>query len=347
MKKKKYLLPSIVIVLMTLSFLTGVIVSDLLLVFHDKTPSSDMSINMGADNNAAVSPSKDSDSQTAKLPAATVDDEETSASATTDITDNTTENNTEDNTEAVSDSDSTSTESPMTTPPTPSAYVDDEAGLWIDQTQVEIFRAKYDNDSGNITVISAYGDKVIAPGTSNSYYFNVNNDGETGIKYTLEAEASISFVYNDQTYKIPIQAKFRDDTDTYLIGSADEYVCFDALDGIKDEGTLRAGYTTRYILDWQWPFEQGNDDFDTFLGNLSAEGDELKVSVKFIVSASEYDGADGGVPPMGDENNVWFFVLLFVVALVMLVILLIMARDKDDSEQTTKLDSREDTEEET
>ncbi len=82
-----------------------------------------------------------------------------------------------------------------------------------------------------------------------------------------------------------------------------------------------------------WPYEWGNDEYDTFLGNLAADGDELKVSVTIKVTAYEDVSAEGGNPETGDRGNVAIYACLFVVSLVILVILLFAAKDKDDSEE--------------
>ena len=52
-----------------------------------------------------------------------------------------------------------------------------------------------------------------------------------------------------------------------------------SLNTVEDSKPLGAGRYADYTLEWEWPYEQGNDAYDTFLGNLSVE-DELALTIK-------------------------------------------------------------------
>ncbi len=214
--KKKYLLPTIVIVLMILSFLTGVLASEFLLVTRDNTPKTDINISVGGVSTVQA----ENRDVAILLDGAAVEGEllggEQKATAL-----------------------NANTSHPMVITPLndPSADVKDEEGIWSTQTEVEIFKVQYDNAEGKTTVASAYGDKVIAPGTEASYYFDVRNTGDTGVYYTVETESSVSFVYNGQEHKIPMYAKFRAE-DEYMLGSAEKYEEMGGLDGLSRKGAL-------------------------------------------------------------------------------------------------------------
>ncbi len=45
----------------------------------------------------------------------------------------------------------------------PGASVYDGDGAWSKETRIEIFHAVYDNETGQVTVLTGNGDKLIAP----------------------------------------------------------------------------------------------------------------------------------------------------------------------------------------
>lgn len=73
---------------------------------------------------------------------------------------------------------------------------DFEAGnddnVWNTTTQVELLRVSYVNGEQVVTVKSENGDKVIAPGTENSYTFKLKNTGNVALDYTATLETKFS-----------------------------------------------------------------------------------------------------------------------------------------------------------
>ena len=51
--------------------------------------------------------------------------------------------------------------------------IDENDVIWGTETEVEIFKVSYEDGEGNITVKSDNGEKVVAPGTENSYTFKL------------------------------------------------------------------------------------------------------------------------------------------------------------------------------
>ena len=85
---------------------------------------------------------------------------------------------------------STSTTPEVTQPPkNPGFEAGDDKTVWGTNTQVEIFSVSYVNGEQIITVKSDNGDKVIAPGTENSYTFKLKNTGNVALDYTVEIDA--------------------------------------------------------------------------------------------------------------------------------------------------------------
>ena len=118
-----------------------------------------------------------------------------------------------------------------------------------------------------ITVNSGNGDKVIAPGTENSYTFKLKNTGNVALDYTVEVDA----YFTPADIEIPITGRLNRYDGTWVIGGKDEYAKVPVLDTAEDNATLGAGKYTYYTLDWLWPFESGNDELDTMLGNLAVD----------------------------------------------------------------------------
>ena len=67
----------------------------------------------------------------------------------------------------------------------------DENTVWSMNTQVDIFKVSYD-ETGEVTVLGDGIDKLIAPGTENSYVFKLKNTGNTPLTYEVSVEAYFS-----------------------------------------------------------------------------------------------------------------------------------------------------------
>lgn len=198
--------------------------------------------------------------------------------------------------------------------------------------EIQVFYAEYGKD-GEITVKSDFGDKVVAPGTENSYNLYVRNVGKVPISYILEAESRITVDVNGQQTEIPIEASFYTPRSSYLLGGEDSLENLGKLDGVKDSSGLSPEHQAKYTLCWSWPFD-GDDEFDTLLGNLAAEGEELTVKVAFNVTAAYNPNAGGGSPITGGSSNIGLWVALFVISTFTLIILLFLRKREQDEENS-------------
>lgn len=184
-------------------------------------------------------------------------------------------------------------------PRTAAAVWQDDKQVWSAETEVEIFRISYENSDETVTVEGIDGDKLIAPGTSNSYSFWLQNGGNAAVRYTVELEAYIS----PEDTALPVLARVANGEETYITGGDyDPWVNVAELNGVNDAGTLAAGRRAEYTLEWQWPFEQDDDEYDTdeydtWLGNLAAasesEDEDLTLTI-VIKTVAEADTSDGG-----------------------------------------------------
>ena len=78
----------------------------------------------------------------------------------------------------------------------------------------------------------------------------------------------------------------------------------------------------------------GDDEFDTMLGNLAAEGEELTVKVAFNVTAAYDPNAGGGSPITGGSSNIGLWVALFVISTFTLIIQLFLRKREQDEENS-------------
>lgn len=202
----------------------------------------------------------------------------------------------------------------------PSFVAYDANTVWQSETDVEIFKLSYENGEGNITVISNDGlDKLIAPGTSNEYEFTLENTGDVALDYTLEMEAWVE----GTDLWLPVKARVWDYTNRYLLGSENHSEDALELNTVNDDGVLGAGRYASYTLEWEWPFEQGIDEYDTMLGNLAVDDDlSLYVRIKTMAMYDENPDdpkiSDAGLeaPKTGDNMPVAGLVIIMSVGAV-------------------------------
>ena len=211
----------------------------------------------------------------------------------------------------------------------PGFRVYDETTVWASQTDIEIFQISYENGSGQVTVNSQQGDKVLAPGTENTYRFTLENTGNVALDYELTMEAYFS--HTDTP--IPIRARVVDWQGNYLAGSETEKADVLELNSVRQTGTLSGRYVAPYTLEWEWPFEQ-NDAYDTMLGNLAVEEDiTLTVVIRTVASCNPDPDAPGGNPQTGDDTPIGLLVGIMAGSAAALVILLLLRKKREDAHE--------------
>ena len=101
-------------------------------------------------------------------------------------------------------------------------------------------------------------------------------------------------------------------------------------------------------MEWQWPFERGDDEFDTYLGNRAVDED-LKLTIVIKTIATGDDSRTEvirvpilswipGIPKTGDVSNVLLWGGLLAGSMVVLVIcLIVMKRGKKSSEEMEEI----------
>ena len=202
----------------------------------------------------------------------------------------------------------------------------DQNTVWTGETDIEIFRVSYENGAGQVTVNSNDGQKLLAPGTANTYSFALENTGYENVKYEMSMEARLS--HNGQT--IPVEAKVFDHQGNYLLGSPENWADVMQLNQVADAGKLKPGYVQPYTLQWQWPFE-GDDFRDTELGNLAVDED-ITLTIVIRTFASYTPTADDGIPKTGDYAIRWAMGTMMVSGMALLFLLVLPRRKKEEKE---------------
>ena len=199
----------------------------------------------------------------------------------------------------------------------PGFEVRDENTVWTTETEVEIFRISYENGQQVVTVQSDDGDSVIAPGTENSYTFKLKNTGNVNMKYTVEVDA----YFTPADIPLPVLTRLCRYDAKWIVGSLEQWAEVSVLDKAEDSAVLKPGNYTYYTLDWQWPFEQGDDAYDTYLGNLAVEQD-LVFTIVIRTRAEATTGPGGGIqPPTGDAGGLELWLILEVCSIIAIIVL--------------------------
>ncbi|MBR6581383.1 MAG: hypothetical protein IKK66_08800 [Ruminococcus sp.] len=210
----------------------------------------------------------------------------------------------------------------------------DKDTVWQAETNVDIFRISYDNTTGEMTVngASENTDKLIAPGTSGEYTFYLENTGGTSLDYTMNMEAWIS----GTELNIPVKARVQDYNNNYLLGDNSNKAHVLELNKVTDSGALGIGRFASYTLEWEWPYEQGNDEYDTMLGDL-AVGNDLALTIRINTTAAYNDNSadeDAGLesPKTGDIMPIHLIVNIFGFMLIIAAVCLFTGHCRKNEE---------------
>lgn len=206
----------------------------------------------------------------------------------------------------------------------PGMEVYDDQKTWTTATEVDIFKIAYENGEAVVTV-DGMGDKVIAPGTGNAYTFYLKNTGNVMLDYTLEMEA----YFTPDTQPIPVEARLKGYDGSYLLGSDSSWSDVLELNHVKDQASLSVNRYAYYTLEWQWPYESGDDAYDTFLGNMAVDEDlTLTIVIRTVATGEDMTTEIHRTDRVttGDNANLLMWVGLAAGALVLLTILMIVKK---------------------
>ena len=220
----------------------------------------------------------------------------------------------------------------------PSAIVYDDDRVWTTNSKFEVFSISDENGEKKITVQSSDEDKVIAPGTEFSYVFKIKNTGNVA----LDNEVQVNAYITPDDVIIPITGRLSRYDGKWIAGDKENYAEVDELDLAADVTTIGAGKYAYYVLDWKWPFESGDDELDTMLGDMS-----VTQEITFTLEVTTYSvespdpGADGGIgaPQTGDTSNLMLWLSLAIGALFILLILFFIDRKDRNKEEVEEIEA--------
>ena len=214
----------------------------------------------------------------------------------------------------------------------------DDVTVWQTDTEIDLFKSDYSSpDNAKITVVGN-GDELIAPGTEYEYDFYVENNSDFAVDYTLTGEA----FFSESDLTIPVNIKLADNDGVYFMGTETSWTPVYSLNQLNSVRTLGANCYTKYTLQWEWPFEKGQDDYDTLLGDLAVDRD-LVLTVKLMTSAelNTNPNANGGEkinvnPKTGDEFPVIMWTVIasasFVGAFSVVLVFVFRRRREENNE---------------
>ena len=185
-------------------------------------------------------------------------------------------------------------------------------------TSFDVFSVTYKNASGEVTVEGMDGEKVVAPGTHVEYTVRLRNKDKVAIDYNI-----IPDVKFESEHKLPILVRLIGPDEEYLAGDAKTWIPVEELEHMEDFRTLGKNETNEYIFQWKWPFESGDDFYDTFLGNIAVT-ENIGITVSFeIYSESNTSMADNGGFFGSGAHDIMLWFILFLLLLIAIIILII------------------------
>jgi len=151
----------------------------------------------------------------------------------------------------------------------PPMWMEDQYGVvWNTDTQVEIFKTTYENAQQQITVAGKNGDKVIAPGAQNDYTFSLRNNTRGYVDYKMTMSAAVEGLADPSLLPVEVRVK---GINGWVVGDDENWIPVLELNTAADTGVSNAHYSAVYTLEWRWPYEHGQDELDTWLGNQEQE----------------------------------------------------------------------------
>ncbi len=168
------------------------------------------------------------------------------------------------------------------------------------------------------------GKAMLAPGSSGSYAFTVQNIADFPLNY------KISFSAENQD-GVPLEFRLKSGDD-YL---AEEWTDVDGLADITED--LPNNSKTRYTLEWRWLYN-GDDLRDTALGSKAVQtGVPYVLKINYTAEQNgesvkpPYQG-DPNPPKTGDNGHLALWIALAVCSGATLFLMLLLWRRNDDEE---------------
>ncbi len=192
---------------------------------------------------------------------------------------------------------------------------------WETDASVDLFKNTYVGADGKITVASADGSKVIAPGTSNTYEFSIKNTGNI----SLDCSLALKGVFKIADMHLPFYVRLRQG-DKWIVGGENEWLHVNELGNTIDNVTLPRDKSATYFFEWMWPYE-ADDEANKLVGDLSdtlAAADKNDTEIGSITEKTQANFhldisitsvvTPTALPVFGDGTPVWIELLTVVLS---------------------------------
>ena len=160
-------------------------------------------------------------------------------------------------------------------------YVEDQYGeRWRpgEMTNTNIFATIIEDTVASPAID---GEKLLAPGTSGSYSFNIHNTYEHAIEYTVIGK-------DQNTDELPLDFKLRVANGPWITQGNDRWNLWSSTFPLNYTRKLESGMSETINLQWQWPFERNRDPNDTDYGEIARTRELLyKLKLNVIVETDE------------------------------------------------------------
>lgn len=185
--------------------------------------------------------------------------------------------------------------------------------------EFRLFSDEYQN------VKSDNGDKVVAPGTESDSIVRLKNANKEEATY-------IATLYVIQSSELPVTADLICEEGTLT----DEYVlpehAADADVIASYTGVIKSEEIVDFTTEWKWKFYESDaqDQIDTALGNLAAEGkaDNIVLGLYIVV-----EGEEEVIPPQTGDKSMLPQIIALVITGACLVLILVGRRRKKAEEE--------------
>ncbi len=210
-----------------------------------------------------------------------------------------------------------------------------EGGSWEGSASVDLFKDVYTNAAGDVIIESANGDKVVAPGASNTYDFTMKNTGNISLDYSITLVTDFAL----EGITLPFQLRLRNGEE-WIVGGDESWEPAAELASVTLKGRLESGKYTTYTLEWRWPYETSADDErlladlnDTLIGDSAVSADvdfSLDIGIRSQITPGAFAVDKDGNPLLTTtkvEPEVIYIgtgLVVFAVSAFLLVILLVM-----------------------
>lgn len=147
-----------------------------------------------------------------------------------------------------------------------------------DRTPVLVIREDENGEWGAEQDITVF-DGALSPGADGAYKFEIENPTDTDLEYTVTVTDA-----NDWGGGSPVNFRLKMNN-VYVVGNENTWMKAEDvfLTGLQFPSSSKQGF----ILEWSWPYESGNDEYDTAVGQMGGI-----YTLHISITAESIDGSE-------------------------------------------------------